>query len=97
MQLRNHREGVLMPGSRRLAVLLAMSVPLALSMSLWAQKPEPPMGGIHWARGHQPRAVHANLDVTWHGGNILTSTHTAAIFWGTSWVIRALSLTKLRA
>jgi len=62
-----------------------MSVPLALSMSLLAQKPEPPMGGIHWARGHQPRAVHANLDMTWHGGNILTSTHTAAIFWGTSW------------
>jgi len=51
-------------------------------------QPEPPVLGIHWARGF----VHASKpggggspDMTWHGGGILTNTATATIFWGTSW------------
>ena len=73
-----------MRGSR-LCAFLGMFALIAVSLSLMAQKPEPPMRGIHWARGHQPPAAQANPDMTWHGGNILTSTQTAAIFWGTNW------------
>src|SRR5947208_17171016 len=72
-----------MRGSR-LCALLGMFGLIAVSLSLMAQKPEPPMRGIHWARGHQPPAAQANPDMTWHGGNILTSTQTEAIFWATN-------------
>ena len=82
-----------MRGSR-LCAFLGMFALIAVSLSLMAQKPEPPMRGIHWARGHQPPAAQANPDMTWHGGNILTSTQTAAIFWGTNWAIQASSLTR---
>jgi hypothetical protein len=73
-----------MRGSK-LSVLLTTCGLLTVSLTLLAQKPEPPMGGIHWARGHQPPGAKANPDMTWHGGNILTSTQAAAIFWGTNW------------
>lgn len=72
-------------------VLLAI---LIAPLSLAAQesgKPskqvlEPPKGGIHWARGHQPPAsAGSNPDMTWHGGPILPTSKTSAIFWGTSW------------
>jgi hypothetical protein len=57
---------------------------------------EPPILGVHWARGLQPdtRAREAaksaiggkkNPDMTYHGGKILPSTVTQAIFWGTGW------------
>src|SRR3989442_7800183 len=72
-----------MRGSR-LCALLGMFGLIAVSLSLMAQKPEPPMRGIHWARGHQPPAAQVNPDMTWHGGNILTSNQTAAIFCGTN-------------
>ncbi len=45
---------------------------------------EPPMLGIHWARGEAGPATTSPL-MTWHGGGILTSTFVQAIFWGTSW------------
>src|SRR5437660_2176021 len=69
----------------RLCAFLGMFALIPVSLSLLAQKPEPPMRGIHCARGHQPQAAQANPDMTWHGGNILTTTQTAAIFWGTNW------------
>ena len=51
---------------------------------------EPPMLGIHWARGFNPFArVHpakgSNPDMTYHGGVIMPSTVSEAIFWGPSW------------
>lgn len=49
---------------------------------------EPPMLGIHWARGFNPaaRAPKGNsADMTYHGGVIMASTVSEAIFWGTSW------------
>ncbi len=57
---------------------------------------EPPVLGVHWARGLQPdtRAREAaksankakqNPNMTYHGGKILPNTVTQAIFWGTGW------------
>lgn len=62
-----------------------------------AQK-EPPMLGIHWARGFQPNARAAEeakdlktagsrrtANMSYHGGVIMPTTVAKAIFWGTSW------------
>ena len=56
---------------------------------------EPPMLGIHWARGFDPSAREheaghhggggSNPDMTYHGGKILPTAVTESIFWGTSW------------
>jgi hypothetical protein len=56
---------------------------------------DPPMLGIHWARGFEPnaRVAHeakparprSNPDMTYHGGVIMPTAVTEAIFWGTSW------------
>ena len=56
---------------------------------------EPPMLGIHWVRGFQPNA-RASTDaqtaarsrspnMLYHGGKIMPSAVTQAIFWGASW------------
>jgi hypothetical protein len=58
----------------------------------------PPMLGIHWARGFQPNARITNEareakaarpsrspNMTYHGGKIMPTAVTKAIFWGTSW------------
>jgi hypothetical protein len=49
---------------------------------------EPSIAGIHWAKGEaQPAAgrTTGSPDMTWHGGPIMATAATAAIFWGTSW------------
>jgi hypothetical protein len=56
---------------------------------------EPAMLGIHWAHGFEPaaRAHEADLQsartrsplMTYHGGKIMPTAKTEAIFWGTSW------------
>lgn len=59
---------------------------------------EPPMLGIHWARGFQPNARAAedaknanaafarrSANMTNHGGVIMPTVNAQAIFWGTSW------------
>ncbi len=50
---------------------------------------EPPMLGIHWARGFSPFARVPqrgnNPNMTYYGGVIMTSTVSEAIFWGPSW------------
>lgn len=55
---------------------------------------EPPMLGIHWARGLEPNARVREAakggggkspDMTYHGGKILPTVVTQSIFWGTSW------------
>ena len=47
----------------------------------------PPMLGIHWSREHA--AGHArpsnSPNMTYHGGKIMTTAVTQAIFWGSSW------------
>src|SRR2546430_16513578 len=83
-----------MRGSR-LCAFLGMFALIAVSLSLMAQKPEPPMRGIHWARGHQPQAAQANPDMTRHGGKILTTTPTGSIFWGPNWGNSAFASDKI--
>ncbi len=56
---------------------------------------EPPMLGIHWAKGFEPNARAAQAakaakptrtpNMTYHGGKIMPTAITQAIFWGTSW------------
>jgi hypothetical protein len=55
---------------------------------------EPPMLGIHWARGFDPYPLarqagrqrpQKSPDMTFHNGKILTAAATASIFWGPSW------------
>ncbi len=47
---------------------------------------EPPMLGIHWTREFQAsRARTKSANMTYHGGKIMTTAVTQAIFWGTSW------------
>ena len=55
----------------------------------------PPMLGIHWARGFEPNARITNEaksararrspNMTYHGGKIMPTAVTKAVFWGTSW------------
>jgi hypothetical protein len=51
---------------------------------------EPPMLGIHWARGQDPFTrvdfgARRTANMTYHGGKIMPTAVTKAIFWGTSW------------
>lgn len=47
---------------------------------------EPPMLGVHWAKGQAPQArTTSSPDMTNHGGTVMTSTYAETIFWGTSW------------
>jgi hypothetical protein len=54
---------------------------------------EPPMLGIHWVRGFNPnhrmrsssRVRRLSPLMTYHGGQIMPTAVTEAIFWGTSW------------
>src|SRR5258708_22980453 len=54
------------------------------------QHPDPPMLGLHWGRDFNPspRASakpRSSPDMTYHGGKIMITAVTQAIFWGTSW------------
>ena len=75
----------------KLSVLGIFFALVVTSLTLLAQKrsvldTDPPMRGIHWARGQQPaQAGGGNPDLIWHGGNILVTAKTAAIFWGSNW------------
>jgi hypothetical protein len=48
---------------------------------------EPPMSGIHWARGfaHGHGGGGGSALMAWHGGAIMTTAVTQAIFWGRNW------------
>src|SRR5258708_37871455 len=56
-------------------------------LSLINGQHEPPMLGIHWARGFNPfaRTPGNNPDMTYHGGVIMPSVVSEAIFWGPKW------------
>ena len=51
-------------------------------------KNRPPLLGIHWARGEEPALVaraRRSPNMTYHGGKIMPTAVTKAIFWGPSW------------
>lgn len=77
---------------------LAITVPAQDKPEYLDAQKGPPMLGIHWARDFQPntRANEAakeakparprsSPNMTYHGGAIMPSTISKAIFWGTSW------------
>jgi hypothetical protein len=48
---------------------------------------EPPMIGVHWSRGFRPARASrsAGPNMTYHGGKIMTTVVSKAIWWGKSW------------
>jgi len=63
-------------------ILIAASTHSAVS----AQGHEPPIGGIHWARGQQPAAKPTKSpNLTYHGGPVMHGTVVEPIFWGAKW------------
>jgi hypothetical protein len=78
----------------RFALLLALPLvlcggTLAARDALQApalQRPEPPMAGIHWARGVAGAARPSKSpNLISHGGPVMHGTVVAPIFWGTKW------------
>src|SRR5579863_7113767 len=77
---------------RRMRLIITAGVLFVLSGSSWAQShehegivPDPPMLGPHFARGEAHGAASHSPNLIYHNGDILPSTVTASIFWGTSW------------
>jgi hypothetical protein len=64
---------------------------LTTGIAVWAQGPpithEPPMSGIHWAKGQAPPSGGAGTspNLNYNGGPIMATSTTMAIFWGASW------------
>ncbi len=54
---------------------------------------DPPMLGVHWARGSAPGGSSPNM--TWHSGAVMTATDVQPIFWGTTWSGRSDEVTGL--
>ena len=54
-------------------------------------QPEPPMAGVHWAKGQTPDhgakagGSGSSPNLSLHGGNIMFTAQTTAIFWGQNW------------
>lgn len=74
---------------KKLLTVVGLAALMACSASAQTEiqkKNEPPMLGIHWAKGDaHSKAGAASADMTFHGGTVMVSTSAAAIFWGTSW------------
>jgi hypothetical protein len=72
------------------AAVLGSAQPTNSSAPSWTPG-GPPIQGIFWARGADPNGpVKAQLlkrspNMTYHGGKIMPTAVTGAIFWGTSW------------
>jgi hypothetical protein len=49
------------------------------------KKHVPPMLGIHWAKGIKAAQPSSSPNMTLHGGEILPTTFTELVFWGSSW------------
>jgi hypothetical protein len=45
----------------------------------------PEIKGVHWARDFNVFRHSSNPNMTYHGGKILSTVHSTAIWWGTSW------------
>src|SRR5215475_10775891 len=80
--------------NRIVPLVLALILTVTFGSAVFAQnagpehgRPEPPMAGVHWAKGQAPpnRGGGSSPNLTSHGGSIMFTTQTTAIFWGTSW------------
>ena len=79
-----------MKQSLSILLLAAFCAALTASAQEVQKKHAPPMLGIHWARGIKPaQSGGGSPDMTLHGGEILPTAFTQAIFWGTSWPTNA--------
>ena len=66
------------------AALLSVSLGFAQDAQNGHGRPEPPMLGIHWAKGiGRPKS---NPDMTWHNGAIMPTASAGVIFWGPKWI-----------
>jgi hypothetical protein len=68
-----------------LGVLLFVSVGYAQDAQNGHGKPEPPMLGIHWAKGIKPARPRSNPDMIWHNGAIMNNAAVQVIYWGPKW------------
>jgi hypothetical protein len=74
-------------------LLLALAVSITNRVFAQAERgrppaAEPPMLGLHWARGHAPASPGQGAgspNLVYHNGSIMTNVVVRAIFWGTSW------------
>ena len=82
--------------NKRVVVLLVICLAFISlqGVALFAQdaqgdhgKPEPPMAGVHWAKGQQPGkgGGGSSPNLNWYGGSIMQSVTVRPIFWGPSW------------
>jgi hypothetical protein len=58
---------------------------------------EPEIRGIHWARDAQPARPKSSPNMTYHGGKIMPTVNSTAIFWGTSWTASDPKIAGLNA
>lgn len=65
------------------AALLSVSMGFAQDAQNGHGRPEPPMLGIHWAKGFAGPKSSANM--VWHNGAIMTDAAVQAIYWGPKW------------
>ncbi len=49
------------------------------------QRNEPPMLGVHWAKGFSPARARKNVNMIFHNGEIMPAAIVHAIFWGGGW------------
>ena len=65
------------------AVFLCVSLGFAQEAQNGHGRPEPPMRGVHWAKGiARPRS---SPDMTWHNGAIMKDAAVKVIYWGPKW------------
>jgi hypothetical protein len=62
------------------AVLLSVPLGFAQEAQNGHGRPEPPMLGIHWAKGFAGPRSSANM--TWHNGAIMATASAGVIYWG---------------
>ena len=82
---------------RTSALLLATMLAVSGAATAGQEEPEdlnvkdrPPVLGVHWARGEEPALVSRAARrrsplMTYHGGKIMPTVVSKAIFWGPSW------------
>src|ERR1700730_13185741 len=46
---------------------------------------EPPLLGVHWSRDFKPVRASTSPNMTYHGGKIMPTVVSKAIWWGKSW------------